>query len=167
MAVWPVQQGRPLDWPKGPLPDPECSEGQGLAYGLGHAMGSIFRTLKATPALISAAYAQRRGQARDGATHAAAPQRPADPQAAAQQAEARKIARGRLIWIATAAVGAITTAFASGLLSIEFVDDEDEERENDEEDQEQREVEGAGLEMEEESEELGQVEPDERDSEEE
>ena len=45
----------------------------------------------------------------------------------AEKTEARRVAIGRWIWISSAVVGLIGTAFTSGLLSISLVGDEDED----------------------------------------
>lgn len=49
------------------------------------------------------------------------------PRSAAEAREARMMTIGRYVWIASAIVGVIGTAFASGLLRIEIVDDSDAE----------------------------------------
>ncbi|UZJ56704.1 hypothetical protein CBS101457_006024 [Exobasidium rhododendri] len=57
---------------------------------------------------------------------------PPEPKTAlteAEKKEARKVAIGRWIWISSAVAGLIGTAFASGLLAIQYGGDEDEEEE--------------------------------------
>lgn len=50
-----------------------------------------------------------------------------------QRREARRLQIGRWVWIASAAIGIVGTAFASGLLAIEMVDDDDDDVDNEEE----------------------------------
>ena len=121
-------------WPD--LPGRESDDGSGdaasavpvtirLARGLGRVCGQSYRyasTLFApspTPGQQSAGAASRPAAAEKQSSKT-------PPMTEVEKKEARRVAIGRWVWISSAVLGLIGTAFASGLLAIELVDEGEE-----------------------------------------
>lgn len=112
---WPTIAGRQDETDEGP----PAAMTIRLASGLGRVCGQMYYY---TTSMLSTVGDQARHESKE---EVQTETRPKPVMTQAEKAEARRVFIGRWIWISSAVIGLIGTAFASGLLSVEVVEEDD------------------------------------------
>jgi hypothetical protein len=112
---WPSIAGRQVETDDGP----PAAMTIRLASGLGRVCGQTYYYASSMLSTLKDQTKQEPKQAEKTETKA----KPVMTQA--EKTEARRVAIGRWIWISSSVIGLIGTAFASGLLSVEIIDEDD------------------------------------------